>query len=102
MNKSYAGTHETIKKCCAAVLPKKRKRHMETKHMPNFWSRYSRRRYFCGNRKLNRSSSSSTIYIDLETDARMQYSENDDDDEPMEREEDYSGKLNINLAVKFS
>lgn len=27
------GTHEELKKCCNAVIPKKRKRHMETKHM---------------------------------------------------------------------
>ena len=26
------GTHEGLKKCCNAVVPKKRKRHMETKH----------------------------------------------------------------------
>ena len=27
------GTHESLKKCCSAVVPKKRKRHMEIKHM---------------------------------------------------------------------
>ncbi|XP_053400928.1 transcription factor Sp1-like [Mercenaria mercenaria] len=50
------GSHENLQECCNAVLPKKRKRHMEQKHMPFSWSssRYARRKM------LFRSMSSST------------------------------------------
>ncbi|XP_062621489.1 uncharacterized protein LOC134283062 [Saccostrea cucullata] len=63
------GTHESLKKCCYAVAPKKRKRHMETKHMPSYWrTRFSRRRMMSGrDASLRRPASrkQGTIYIDL-------------------------------------
>lgn len=57
------GTHENMRKCCTSVLPKKRKRHMETKHMSYSWSRYNRRRLYSG---LDKGRSAGTIYIDVE------------------------------------
>ena len=48
-------THEEPKKCCCAVVPKWRKRHMETKHMRNARS---------GGTAINKSRSPS-IFIDL-------------------------------------
>lgn len=63
------GTHESLKKCCYAVAPKKRKRHMETKHMSSYWrTRLNRRRMLNARdtfprRPTNRSQG--TIYIDL-------------------------------------
>ncbi|XP_021365832.1 uncharacterized protein LOC110458457 [Mizuhopecten yessoensis] len=57
------GTHENTRKCCSSVLPKKRKRHMETKHMSYSWSRYNRRRLYSG---LDKARSGGTIYIDVE------------------------------------
>ena len=63
------GTHESLQKCCYAVAPKKRKRHMETKHMPSYWrTRFNRRRMLgVRDSPLRRPSSRSqgTIYIDL-------------------------------------
>ncbi|XP_060080294.1 uncharacterized protein LOC132559692 [Ylistrum balloti] len=57
------GTHENTRKCCSSVIPKKRKRHIETKHMSYSWSRYNRRRLYSG---LDKSRSGGTIYIDVE------------------------------------
>ena len=65
------GTHEGLKKCCNAVVPKKRKRHFETKHTLSARQKLSRR--LSGN-DLTRSSrsvdstkcNSGTIFIDLE------------------------------------
>ena len=55
------GTHEKLKECCSAVLPKKRKRHMETKH----WSyiKYAKKKF---SSKPVKKAAESTIYIDLE------------------------------------
>ena len=53
------GTHESLKRCCSAVVPKKRKRHMEIKHRMNFLSRMRRQR--------NRSNSPASIIIDVTT-----------------------------------
>lgn len=71
------GSHEDLQECCSAVLPKKRKRHMELKHMPFSWSssRYARRKRSLSS-SLARSAqsqfmsapSTGTIYIDLEPD----------------------------------
>lgn len=63
------GTHESLQKCCYAVAPKKRKRHMETKHVPSYWrTRFNRRRMLgIRDSPFRRPSSRSqgTIYIDL-------------------------------------
>ena len=48
------GTHENLKKCCSSIIPKKRKRHMEIKHM------------MAKGKKRVESSQSRTIYIDFE------------------------------------
>ncbi len=50
-------THESTKKCCSAVVPKKRKRHMEIKHMPK-----SKRR----DRGSSQSSAPPSIVINFE------------------------------------
>ena len=66
------GSHQILQKCCNAVVPKKRKRHFETKHMPFSWSssRYAKRRMLQSSRERQFSGSSkssgSTIYIDVE------------------------------------
>lgn len=62
------GSHEDLQECCNAVLPKKRKRHMELKHMPFSWSssRYARRKRSA---QLMSKPSTGTIYIDLEPDS---------------------------------
>ena len=66
------GSHQRLQKCCNAVVPKKRKRHFETKHMPFSWSssKYAKRRMLQGSRERqysgSKSSGSSTIYIDVE------------------------------------
>lgn len=57
------GTHENTRKCCSSVLPKKRKRHIETKHMPYSWSRYNRHRLYSG---MDKARVGGTIYIDVE------------------------------------
>ena len=55
------GTHEKLKECCSAVLPKKRKRHMEMNH----WSyiKYAKKKF---SSKPVKKAAESTIYIDLE------------------------------------
>ena len=76
------GSHQTLQKCCNAVVPKKRKRHFETKHMPFSWSssRYAKRRLLQSSRDRQFPSCSSsksgynvqggsTIYIDVEPDS---------------------------------
>ena len=66
------GSHQRLQKCCNAVVPKKRKRHFETKHMPFSWSssKYAKRRMLQGSRERqysgSKGSGSSTIYIDVE------------------------------------
>jgi hypothetical protein len=47
------GTHAELEKCCSAVVPKKRKRHIATKHLSNIGSAESTGRYFS---KANRFS----------------------------------------------
>lgn len=63
------GTHESLQKCCYAVAPKKRKRHMETKHVPSYWRTRFNRRRMLGIRDSSfrrpASRSQGTIYIDL-------------------------------------
>lgn len=63
------GTHESLQKCCYAVAPKKRKRHMETKHVPSYWRTRFNRRRMLGIRdspfRRPASRSQGTIYIDL-------------------------------------
>ena len=67
-------THENLKKCCYAVAPKKRKRHMEIKHVPKYWSsRFGKRRTFSTSSSTSdnrpqrpNSRSTGTLYIDLE------------------------------------
>lgn len=54
------GTHESLKKCCNAVVPKKRKRHMETKH------RIKKR-----NAEASYAPDENTIYIDFQTNSDM-------------------------------
>ena len=67
------GTHAELEKCCSAVVPKKRKRHIATKHLSNMGESM---RYFTKNNRLfatararSRVAPSSTypanIYIDL-------------------------------------
>ena len=75
------GSHENLQECCNAVLPKKRKRHMEQKHMPFSWSssRYARRKMLfrsmsSSSARLTSSqlvpkSTAGTIFIDLEPDS---------------------------------
>ena len=59
----FVGTHEKLQECCSAVLPKKRKRHMETKH----WSYIkSAKRKFSSKPLKKAQREESTIYIDLE------------------------------------
>ncbi|XP_033754027.1 transcription factor Sp1-like isoform X2 [Pecten maximus] len=83
------GTHENTRKCCSSVLPKKRKRHMETKHMSYSWSRYNRRRLYGG---LDKGRSAGTIYIDVE-DVR--------DDPPRSQTRTYSqGDLQVSREGK--
>ena len=55
------GTHESLKKCCSAVLPKKRKRHMEIKHRISALARLRRQRM--------RSNSPASIFIDVAPDS---------------------------------
>ncbi|WAR13355.1 ZN296-like protein, partial [Mya arenaria] len=75
------GSHENLQKCCNAVVPKKRKLHMEQKHMPFAWgsSRYASRKLLYRSKACNAArasasmmnrpqQSSSTIYIDLKPD----------------------------------
>lgn len=52
------GSHESLQKCCISVVPKKRKRHMVTKHM----SSRLRKKYF-GDRNDTRRQQD--IYIDV-------------------------------------
>ncbi|XP_074645333.1 uncharacterized protein LOC141901773 [Tubulanus polymorphus] len=66
------GTHEKMKKCCSAIVPKKRKQHMESKHMPKgFWSRSKstlRRRISSNYVNKNRTTATMTnrdIFIDV-------------------------------------
>jgi hypothetical protein len=63
------GTHESLQKCCYAVAPKKRKRHMETKHMSSYWRTRLNRRRMLNMRDMSSrrptSRSQGTIYIDL-------------------------------------
>ncbi|KAL3859529.1 hypothetical protein ACJMK2_009745 [Sinanodonta woodiana] len=66
------GTHECLKKCCNAVVPKKRKRHFETKHMSFSSHKFSRRRSVCEGEPFEPSKDDSnnadeghTIYIDV-------------------------------------
>ncbi|XP_060566061.1 uncharacterized protein LOC132725079 [Ruditapes philippinarum] len=75
------GSHENLQECCNAVLPKKRKRHMEQKHMPFSWSssRYARRKMLFRSMSSSAArstasqsvpqSTAGTIFIDLEPDS---------------------------------
>lgn len=77
------GSHEHLKKCCNAVVPKKRKRHIEQKHMPFAWgsSRYASRRLLYRSKACNAAraissqllskQSGGTIYIDVEPESLM-------------------------------
>ncbi|KAH3824489.1 uncharacterized protein LOC127882076 [Dreissena polymorpha] len=80
------GSHEHLQKCCNAVVPKKRKRHMELKHMPFSWglSRYARRKIMHRSRACSaartvnthisskpQSRGTNTIYIDVESDSLL-------------------------------
>ncbi len=56
-----SGTHEKLQECCNAVVPKKRKRHMEMKHWNYIKS--ARKKYTA---KPVKKATESTIYIDLE------------------------------------
>ena len=60
------GTHENLKKCCSVVIPKKRKRHMETKHLQAFTGRL-KKRALERVAKDARSPPLTGIYIDIET-----------------------------------
>lgn len=65
------GTHEGLKKCCNAVVPKKRKRHFETKHTVSARQKLSRRLSGCDVTRSYRNvdntrRNSGTIFIDLE------------------------------------
>lgn len=65
------GTHEGLKKCCNAVVPKKRKRHFETKHTVSARQKLSRRLSGCDLTRSYRNAdnprrNSGTIFIDLE------------------------------------
>ncbi|XP_052063744.1 hunchback-like protein [Mytilus californianus] len=63
------GTHEGLKKCCNAVVPKKRKRHFETKHTLSLRNKLMRRLSDSNTIRSCRSSdkkNSGTIFIDLE------------------------------------
>ena len=75
------GSHQHLQKCCNAVVPKKRKRHIELKHMPFSWSssRYARRRmlqrsFASGSKSASVNNveqsptGTSTIFIDVEPD----------------------------------
>ncbi|KAK3594359.1 hypothetical protein CHS0354_031739 [Potamilus streckersoni] len=67
------GTHECLKKCCSAVVPKKRKCHFETKHMCFSSHKFSRRRSVCEGEPFKTPSEDDsnivdeghTIYIDV-------------------------------------
>lgn len=77
------GSHEHLKECCNAVVPKKRKRHMEQKHMPFAWgsSRYASRKLLYRSKACNAARAASTqvlnkgtggtIYIDVEPESLM-------------------------------
>lgn len=77
------GSHEHLKECCNAVVPKKRKRHMEQKHMPFAWgsSRYASRKLLYRSKACNAARAVSsqmlnkgtggTIYIDVEPESLM-------------------------------
>ena len=54
------GTHEGLKKCCNSVVPKKRKRHMETKHLLH------RSKKRGSDATFTHTTSEGTIYIDFE------------------------------------
>ena len=60
------GTHAKLEECCKTVLPKKRKRHMQTKHSWAFSK--SRRRKFpkMSSMKAATSAPEQMIFIDLE------------------------------------
>ncbi|KAK3085271.1 hypothetical protein FSP39_000906 [Pinctada imbricata] len=68
------GSHEKLQKCCYAVAPKKRKRHMEIKHASKYWSsRFGKRRMFSSSSSSSENrpqklsgKNTGTIYIDLE------------------------------------
>ncbi|XP_063441818.1 uncharacterized protein LOC134722173 [Mytilus trossulus] len=63
------GTHEGLKKCCNAVVPKKRKRHFETKHTLSMRQKIMRRLSDSNTLRTYRNSdkkNSGTIFIDLE------------------------------------
>ena len=79
------GSHESLKECCNAVVPKKRKRHMEQKHMPFAWgsSRYASRKLLNRSKVCTASKAASLlmmsrqpsspghIYIDVEPESLM-------------------------------
>ena len=76
-------SHEDLQKCCNAVVPKKRKRHIEQKHMPFAWgtSRYASRKLLYRSKACNAAramssqmfnkQSGGTIYIDVEPESLM-------------------------------
>ncbi|CAH1780292.1 unnamed protein product [Owenia fusiformis] len=77
------GTHENLKECCNAVVPKKRKRHMEMKHLQNRFK--NRKKGFLKSsrpfqKQLSNSRKESTIYIDFQP-AKMTDGSQGDDDE---------------------
>ncbi|KAL4235434.1 hypothetical protein ACF0H5_007070 [Mactra antiquata] len=61
--KVIPGSHEHLKKCCNAVIPKKRKRHMELKHMPFAWSssRYASRKLLYRSKASSAARSTSML-----------------------------------------
>lgn len=63
------GSHEGLKKCCNAVVPKKRKRHFETKHTLSMRQKLMRRLSDSNTLRTYRNidkKNSGTIFIDLE------------------------------------
>ena len=59
-------THEDLKKCCSAVVPKKRKRHMVIKHLGGHGS-LARRRNELKRRVVTPTNIPTNIYIDFDS-----------------------------------
>ncbi|XP_061163133.1 uncharacterized protein LOC133172291 [Saccostrea echinata] len=100
------GTHESLKKCCYAVAPKKRKRHMETKHMPSYWrTRFNRRRMMSSRDASFRRPASrkqGTIYIDLKPESGVvtaTHSENESSSETRTSNFDNSSGESLGIHV---
>jgi hypothetical protein len=107
------GTHEKPKKCCSAIVPKKRKQHMESKHMPSgqlgVSTRSQKRRAGeqrrmaeqrrLADRRCSISSQNDTIYIDV-TESNMDVSDDYPDTPggspmPVETEDNFSQTVTV-------